>query len=147
MKQNKSLCDIIYRHNRKDVFFCYMNKKNNKYVNAKKKQFELTKLGLEKLKELYSFGCTDEEIYFTLGISKATYWKWKKKNEELISELSVLPKISLRRKMFQEAMSGNDKLMIHLSKQESYLGMNDKLEQKIDISPTINFVDDFQEEE
>lgn len=121
--------------------FFAMNKKSE-YINARKKSFALTKKGVDKLKELYSFGCTDEEIYYTLGISKPTFYKWKKENEELINEISVQPKISLRRKMFQEAMNGNDKIMIHLSKQDRYLGMSDKIDTKVDIAPTISFNND-----
>lgn len=39
-------------------------------------------------------------------------------------------KISLRRKMFQLALSGDKTMLIYLSKQ--YLGMSDKIEQKVE---------------
>ena len=74
------------------------------------------------LANLSQINCTQEEIASILGISARTL---QRRYADLIEVNKNKGKASLRKKMYEKAMKGNDKLMIWLSKQ--YLNMTDRI--------------------
>ena len=74
------------------------------------------------LANLSQINCTQEEIASILGISARTL---QRRYADLIEINKNKGKASLRKRMYEKAMKGNDKLMIWLSKQ--YLEMSDRI--------------------
>ena len=74
------------------------------------------------LANLSQINCTQEEIASILGISARTL---QRRYADLIEINKNKGKASLRKRMYEKAMKGNDKLMIWLSKQ--YLNMTDRI--------------------
>lgn len=102
-------------------------------VARPKKGFDLTLI--EKLAAIH---CTNTEIAATIGcsislLSKPSYSK-------IIAKGKEVGKISLRKKMYETAMSGNVTMQIWLSKQQ--LGMSDKIEQRnqLTVDPVMIYV-------
>ena len=74
------------------------------------------------LANLSQINCTQEEIASILGISARTL---QRRYADLIEVNKNKGKASLRKRMYEKAMKGNDKLMIWLSKQ--YLNMTARI--------------------
>ncbi len=74
------------------------------------------------LANLSQIGCTQEELGSILGVSARTL---QRRFADLIEVNRNKGKASLRKKMYEKAMKGNDKLLIWLSK--NYLNMVDKV--------------------
>ena len=74
------------------------------------------------LANLSQIGCTQEELGSILGVSARTL---QRRFAEIIEVNKNKGKASLRKRMYEKAMKGNDKLMIWLSKQ--YLNMTDRI--------------------
>ena len=79
-------------------------------------------IDLDILGNLASIGCTQEEIASVVGVSARTL---QRNFADIIDRFKNKGKASLRKKMYEKAMKGNDKLMIWLSKQ--YLNMTDRI--------------------
>ena len=77
---------------------------------------------IEILKNLASIGCPDYEIASVLNVSARTL---KRNYAEIIDQYKEKGKASLRKRMYEKAMKGNDKLLIWLSRQ--YLNMSDRI--------------------
>ena len=74
------------------------------------------------LANLSQIGCTQEEIGSIVGISARTL---QRRFADLLEINKNKGKASLRKKMYEKALKGNDKLLIWLSK--NYLNMVDKV--------------------
>ena len=72
--------------------------------------------------KLSQIGCTREEIGSVVGISARTL---NRRFADLVAENKNIGKASLRKKLWEKALKGNEKLLIWLSKQE--LGMQDRI--------------------
>ena len=79
-------------------------------------------IDLDIVGNLASIGCTQEEIASVVGVSARTL---QRNFAEIIDRFKNKGKASLRKKMYEKAMKGNDKLLIWLSK--NYLNMVDKV--------------------
>lgn len=79
-------------------------------------------LDIDVIAKLSQIGCTQEEIGSVIGISARTL---QRRYADLVAENKNKGKASLRKKMYEKAMKGNDKLLIWLSK--NYLNMVDKV--------------------
>ena len=90
----------------------------------KKKQLGRPQKAIDEkvLANLSQINCTQEEIASILGISARTL---QRRYADLIEVNKNKGKASLRKRMYEKAMKGNDKLMIWLSKQ--YLNMTDRI--------------------
>ena len=88
---------------------------------------ELDKDVIAKLSQI---GCTQEEIGSVVGISARTL---QRRYADLVAENKNIGKASLRKKLWEKALKGNDKLLIWLSKQE--LNMRDKIETQNIVEP------------
>ena len=90
----------------------------------KKKQMGRPQKSIDEkvLANLSQINCTQEEIASILGISARTL---QRRYADLIEVNKNKGKASLRKRMYEKAMKGNDKLMIWLSKQ--YLEMSDRI--------------------
>ena len=90
----------------------------------KKKQLGRPQKAIDEkvLANLSQINCTQEEIASILGISARTL---QRRYADLIEINKNKGKASLRKRMYEKAMKGNDKLMIWLSKQ--YLEMSDRI--------------------
>ena len=90
----------------------------------KKKQMGRPQKSIDEkiLANLSQIGCTQEEIGSIVGISARTL---QRRFADLLDVNKNKGKASLRKKMFERAMKGNDKLLIWLSK--NYLNMVDKV--------------------
>ena len=90
------------------------------------------------LEKLATIQCTDSEIAAVLGISRDTVDD-RKKNDSIFSDTLIkgkeTGKMSLRRKQFDIAQSGNVVMNIWLGKQ--YLEQSDKTESVIDVTKTM----------
>ena len=80
------------------------------------------KVDVEILKNLASIGCPTYEIASVMNVSARTL---KRNFAEIIDQYKERGKASLRKKMYEKAIKGNDKLLIWLSK--NYLNMVDKV--------------------
>ena len=80
---------------------------------------ELDKDVIAKLSQI---GCTQEEIGSVVGISARTL---QRRYADLVAENKNIGKASLRKKLWEKALKGNEKLLIWLSKNE--LNMVDKV--------------------
>jgi hypothetical protein len=94
---------------------------------------ELDKDVLAKLSQI---GCTQEEIGSVVGISARTL---QRRYADLVAENKNIGKASLRKKLWEKALKGNDKLLIWLSKQE--LNMRDKIETQNIVEPLPLIID------
>jgi hypothetical protein len=100
-----------------------------------------TEINYDLVEELAQIQCTLDEISSVMGISRQTLTK-----DELFNELYQKGlqdgKKSLRRKMYQVAMSGNNTMLIWLSKQ--YLQMREP-KQEIEVDTNKDVVDQISE--
>jgi hypothetical protein len=94
---------------------------------------ELDKDVIAKLSQI---GCTQEEIGSCVGISARTL---QRRYADLVKENKNIGKASLRKKLWEKALKGNDKLLIWLSKQE--LNMRDKIETQNIVEPLPLIID------
>ena len=94
---------------------------------------ELDKDVIAKLSQI---GCTQEEIGSCVGISARTL---QRRYADLVKENKNIGKASLRKKMWDKALKGNDKLLIWLSKNE--LNMRDKIETQSIVEPLPLIID------
>ena len=74
------------------------------------------------LANLSQIGCTQEEIGSIVGISARTL---QRRFADLLEVNKNKGKASLRKRMYEKAMKGNDKLLIWLSK--NMLGMSERI--------------------
>ena len=90
----------------------------------KKKQIGRPQKSIDEkiLANLSQIGCTQEELGSILGVSARTL---QRRFAEIIEVNKNKGKASLRKRMYEKAMKGNDKLLIWLSKQ--YLNMSDRI--------------------
>ena len=96
---------------------------------------------IEILKNLASIGCPDYEIASVLNISAKTL---KRNYADIIEQFKEKGKASLRKKMWEKALKGNDKLLIWLSKNE--LNMVDKVHTTSTVEPLPLIIDAKAEE-
>ncbi len=94
---------------------------------------ELDKDVIAKLSQI---GCTQEEIGSVVGISARTL---QRRYADLVAENKNIGRASLRKKLWEKALKGNDKLLIWLSKQE--LNMRDKIETQNIVEPLPLIID------
>ena len=85
---------------------------------------------------LSQIGCTQEEIGAVVGISARTL---QRRYADLVAENKNKGKASLRKKMWEKALKGNEKLLIWLSKNE--LNMKDKIETQSIVEPLPLIID------
>ena len=90
---------------------------------------------------LSQIGFTEEEIGSVIGISARTL---QRRYADLVAENKNRGKASLRKKMWEKALKGNDKLLIWLSKNE--LNMKDKIETQSIVEPLPLIIDAKAEE-
>jgi hypothetical protein len=93
----------------------------------------LKEIDEEEFEKLCGLNCTLVEIAGWFKCSEDTIERWCVRTynvtfAEIYKKHSAQGKISLRRKMFELALSGNPTMCVWLSKQ--HLGMADKVEQK-----------------
>ena len=93
-------------------------------------------LDKDVIAKLSQIGCTQEEIGSVVGISARTL---QRRYADLVAENKNIGKASLRKKMWDKALKGNDKLLIWLSKQE--LNMRDKIETQNIVEPLPLIID------
>ena len=91
--------------------------------------------------KLSQIGCTQEEIGSVIGISARTL---QRRYADLVAENKNKGKASLRKKMWEKALKGNEKLLIWLSKNE--LNMKDKIETQSIVEPLPLIIDAKAEE-
>ena len=77
----------------------------------------------QQVRRLAAMQCTHEEIAAFFGVHRNTIGN---RFRDIIDQERNKAKASLRRRMFQEAIDGDARMMIWLSKQ--YLGMSEKTE-------------------
>jgi len=94
---------------------------------------ELDKDVIAKLSQI---GCTQEEIGSVVGISARTL---QRRYADLVAENKNKGKASLRKKMWEKALTGNEKLLIWLSKNE--LNMVDKVHTTQSVEPLPLIID------
>ena len=99
------------------------------------------KLDKDVIAKLSQIGCTQEEIGSVVGISARTL---QRRYADLVAENKNIGKASLRKKLWEKALKGNDKLLIWLSKQE--LNMRDKIETQSIVEPLPLIIDAKAEE-
>ena len=90
----------------------------------KKKQMGRPQKSIDEkvLANLSQIGCTQDEIGSIVGISARTL---QRRFADLLEVNKNKGKASLRKRMYEKAMKGNDKILIWLSK--NYLNMVDKV--------------------
>jgi uncharacterized protein (DUF2384 family) len=98
-------------------------------------------LDVDVIAKLSQIGCTQEEIGSVVGISARTL---QRRYADLVAENKNKGKASLRKKMWEKALKGNEKLLIWLSKNE--LNMRDKIETQNIIEPLPLIIDAKAEE-
>ena len=98
-------------------------------------------LDKDVIAKLSQIGCTQEEIGSVIGISARTL---QRRYADLVKENKNIGKASLRKKMWDKALKGNDKLLIWLSKNE--LNMRDKIETQSIVEPLPLIIDAKAEE-
>ena len=98
----------------------------------KKKQMGRPQKSIDEkvLANLSQIGCTQEEIGSIVGISARTL---QRRFADLLEVNKNKGKASLRKRMYEKAMKGNDKLLIWLSK--NYMNMVDKVHTKNTTEP------------
>ena len=98
-------------------------------------------LDKDVIAKLSQIGCTQEEIGSVIGISARTL---QRRYADLVAENKNKGKASLRKKMWEKALKGNEKLLIWLSKNE--LNMKDKIETQSIVEPLPLIIDAKAEE-
>ena len=93
-------------------------------------------LDVDVIAKLSQIGCTQEEIGSVVGISARTL---QRRYAELVAENKNKGKASLRKKMWEKALKGNEKLLIWLSKNE--LNMVDKVHTTQSVEPLPLIID------
>ena len=114
------------------------NDKNKTKDTIKTQSIGRPKKDLDKdvIAKLSQIGCTQEEIGSVVGISARTL---QRRYADLVAENKNIGKASLRKKLWEKALKGNDKLLIWLSKQE--LNMRDKIETQNIVEPLPLIID------
>ena len=109
----------------------------------KKKQMGRPQKSIDEkvLTNLSQIGCTQEEIGSIVGISARTL---QRRFADLLEVNKNKGKASLRKKMWEKALKGNEKLLIWLSKNE--LNMKDKIETQSIVEPLPLIIDAKAEE-
>lgn len=102
------------------------------------------KISKEEFEKLCGLQCTIEEMccYFECGDKTLNAWckrTYKASFSEVFKIKRGSGKISLRRKQFETAMSGNPTLLIWLGKQ--YLGQGERIETESKVNVSDNFVE------
>lgn len=105
----------------------------------------------ETVKKLCAIHCTGEEIASIVGVSYDTLERHIKDEfgesfAEYYKKHSANGKMSLRRKQYEVAMSGNTTMLVWLGKQ--YLGQTDKTESnvKAEVSTLSDLIDELSNE-
>lgn len=113
------------------------NKANDKFL-SKSQGRPKKELDVDVIAKLSQIGCTQEEIGSVVGISARTL---QRRYADLVAENKNKGKASLRKKLWQKAMSGqgNEKLLIWLSKNE--LNMVDKVHTTQAVEPLPLIID------
>ena len=93
-------------------------------------------LDVDVIAKLSQIGCTQEEIGSVVGISARTL---QRRYADLVAENKNKGKASLRKKMWEKALKGNEKLLIWLSKNE--LNMVDKVHTTQTVEPLPLIID------
>ena len=93
-------------------------------------------LDVDVIAKLSQIGCTQEEIGSVVGISARTL---QRRYADLVAENKNKGKASLRKKMWEKALKGNEKLLIWLSKNE--LNMVDKVHTTQAVEPLPLIID------
>ena len=93
-------------------------------------------LDVDVIARLSQIGCTQEEIGSCVGISARTL---QRRYADLVKENKNKGKASLRKKMWEKALKGNEKLLIWLSKNE--LNMVDKVHTTQSVEPLPLIID------
>ena len=93
-------------------------------------------LDADVIAKLSQIGCTQEEIGSVVGISARTL---QRRYADLVAENKNKGKASLRKKMWEKALKGNEKLLIWLSKNE--LNMVDKVHTTQTVEPLPLIID------
>ena len=93
-------------------------------------------LDVDVIAKLSQIGCTQEEIGSVVGISARTL---QRRYADLVAENKNKGKASLRKKMWEKALKGNEKLLIWLSKNE--LNMVDKVHTTQSVEPLPLIID------
>ena len=91
---------------------------------------------VDVIAKLSQIGCTQEEIGSVVGISARTL---QRRYADLVAENKNKGKASLRKKMWEKALKGNEKLLIWLSKNE--LNMVDKVHTTQSVEPLPLIID------
>jgi hypothetical protein len=116
-----------------------MKNDNNKADNTIKPQSigrPKKELDEDIIAKLSQIGCTQEEIGAVVGISARTL---QRRYADLVAENKNKGKASLRKKMWEKALKGNEKLLIWLSKNE--LNMVDKVHTTSTVEPLPLIID------
>ena len=119
------------------------NDKNKAKDKIKTQSIGRPKKELDKdvIAKLSQIGCTQEEIGSVVGISARTL---QRRYADLVAENKNIGKASLRKKLWEKALKGNDKLLIWLSKNE--LNMVDKVHTTSTVEPLPLIIDAKAEE-
>lgn len=101
-------------------------------------------INAEEFEKLCGLQCTLVEIAEWFKCSEDTIERWCKRTHgvtfaEVFKRKSSSGKMSLRRKMFEVALSGNVGMLVWLSKQ--HLGMADKVEEKTEVKAQVEQVE------
>ena len=105
--------------------------KKSKSIGRPKKE-----LDEEVIARLSQIGCTQEEIGSVIGISAR---QLQRRYADLVADNKNKGKASLRKKMWEKALKGNEKLLIWLSKNE--LNMVDKVHTTQSVEPLPLIID------
>jgi len=76
---------------------------------------------IQKLKQVFSFDASVEEVCCYLEISIQTFYNWKKKNPKLFEELSLLrerPVLAIRQKVVEHAKGSYNNGMDYLTRKK-----------------------------
>ena len=105
--------------------------KESKSIGRPKKEIDS-----DVIAKLSQIGCTQEEIGSVVGISAR---QLQRRYADLVAENKNIGKASLRKKLWEKALKGNDKLLIWLSKNE--LNMVDKIHTTQTVEPLPLIID------
>ena len=105
--------------------------KESKSIGRPKKEIDS-----DVIAKLSQIGCTQEEIGSVVGISAR---QLQRRYADLVAENKNIGKASLRKKLWEKALKGNEKLLIWLSKNE--LNMVDKIHTTQTVEPLPLIID------
>jgi len=105
--------------------------KESKSIGRPKKEIDS-----DVIAKLSQIGCTQEEIGSVVGISAR---QLQRRYADLVAENKNIGKASLRKKLWEKALKGNEKLLIWLSKNE--LNMVDKVHTTSVVEPLPLIID------